>query len=70
MTNPKPLHVELLGPYGDVLAEGDLMVRDTPGEGSHGLSTPDEITLRFRGQVLVLGKAAAYAGPPYGVRFE
>jgi hypothetical protein len=62
------LHVELLDPFGGVIAAGDFSVPDVPGADQHTPSLAQEVSTRLRDQrcSLVL---EGYEGPPYSVRF-
>lgn len=60
-------HVELLSPFGDVLAEGELVVRDVPGEGA-ALSAGQEVALRFDGKRVTLTADHLDARAAYSIR--
>jgi hypothetical protein len=61
-------HVELLDPFGAVLAEGDLTARDIPGVDELTPSAADEFA-RFAGQRLTLSPPDGYSPPgPYSIR--
>ena len=55
-------HVELLDPFGAVLAEGDLTARDVPGIDEFTPSAAQEFD-RFTGQRLKLDPPDGYSPP-------
>jgi hypothetical protein len=54
--------IELLDPFGNVLAEGELTPRDVPGIDEYTPSAADEFA-RFAGQRLTLSPPEGYQPP-------
>lgn len=61
-------HVELLNPFGAVLASGELTAPDVPGADEHTPSAADEFA-RFAGQRLKIDPPEGFEPPgPYSIR--
>ena len=60
--------IEVLDPFGNVVADGDLTVHDVPGADEHTPSVAEEFAERFTGQRIVLASTSVYQGPPYSIR--
>lgn len=61
--------IELLDPFGQVMGEGELILRDVPGVDEHTPSVADEFRQRFAGQrLLIETPLAPHPGARYSIR--